>query len=461
MSARRSATGYRLCRAALFGIALVVTGCSPTGPYSLNLMPAPDVYDEDEITPFTDSRPLQESELRGILYATDREPVDPQAKTPSREQFYRNERGGLLRLGLAYISVGESDITWEQARQISLAKNRTENYPLKVTGVEEFGILDRSFHPFVDEQMLAQKSSEPAQSFSRLINSKLAVSEKKDIFIYVHGYKVVFDNPVLVAAELWHYLGYEGVFVAYAWPSTPSRWAYFSDAESTTTSALHFGTLLEYLAEQTDAERIHVIGYSQGTRMVVSAIFRLALKYQYQTREEVQQRLRIGNVVLIGSDIDRQLMGSYIVDGLLDAVGSLTIYVSNKDKALGFSRFLLGRRRLGEMFAEGEVSPAVAKFLEQSTELQFINVSEAEGAVSGNGHGYFRSSPWASSDILMTMRYGLAPQERGLERTEGTPVWTFPPDYIDRLRAAIINANPALKEALEAGSPSGTSAPAQ
>ncbi len=166
-------------------------------------------------------------------------------------------------------------------------------------------------------------------------------------------------------------------------------------------------------------------------------------------------------MVLIGSDIDRQLMGSYIVDGLLDAVGSLTIYVSNKDKALGFSRFLLGRRRLGEMFAEGEVSPAVAKFLEQSTELQFINVSEAEGAVSGNGHGYFRSSPWASSDILMTMRYGLAPQERGLERTEGTPVWTFPPDYIDRLRAAIINANPPLKEALEAGSPSGTSAPAQ
>ena len=452
MTGRDWLVGKGRSRTVLIGLVLLMAACGSTGPYKIELMPAPDVYDEDQITPFTDLRPLEQSELRGVLYATDREPVDPQAKTPSRERFYLNERGGLLRLGVAEIKLGDSTITWEEARRISLAKNRTEKYPLKVSGVEEFGILERSFHPFVDEQTRAMKSSEPGEQFAQLVNAKLAASQQKDIFIYVHGYKVVFDNPVLVAAELWHYLGYEGVFIAYAWPSTPSRWAYFSDAETTATSALLFGTLLEYLAEQTDAERIHIIGYSQGTRMVVDGVYRLALKYQHETPEEAQKHLRIGSIVLIGSDIDRQLMGSYIVDGLLDAVDNLTVYVSSRDKALGLSRFLLGRRRLGEMFAEGELRPEVAGFLETSSALQFINVTEAEGAISGNGHGYFRKSPWASSDMLMTLRYGLGPEERGLVRARGVPVWTFPPDYIDRLRAAIMKANPALKEALEAQS---------
>ncbi|UCH46604.1 MAG: alpha/beta hydrolase [Betaproteobacteria bacterium] len=428
---------------------VVVAGCASPGPYNINLMPAPDVYKEGEITPFTDTNMLSESALQGLLYATDRVPVDPQSTASKQERFYLNERGGLIRLGVASFSLGEANMTWEEARRISLAKNRTEEYPLKVTDVEEFGILDRSFHPFVDAETRAQESNEPAQRFAQLVNAKLEISEKKDIFIYVHGYKVVFDNPVLVAAELWHYLGYEGVFVAYAWPSTPSRWAYFADAETTATSAFHFGTLLEYLAEQTDAERIHIIGYSQGTRMVVDGVYRLALKYQDETPEEAQKHLRIGKIILIGSDIDRQLMGSYIVDGLLDAMDNVTVYVSSRDKALGLSRFLLGRQRLGEMFGEGEIRPEVEAFLEDNAELQFINVTEAEGALTGNGHGYFRSSPWASSDILMTLRYGLEPEDRGLVHTEGLPVWTFPADYIDRLRAAIIQVNPGLKEALE------------
>jgi len=28
----------------------------------------------------------------------------------------------------------------------------------------------------------------------------------KDVYVYVHGFKAVFDIPVLVAAELWHFL---------------------------------------------------------------------------------------------------------------------------------------------------------------------------------------------------------------------------------------------------------------
>ena len=46
-------------------------------------------------------------------------------------------------------------------------------------------------------------------------------------------------------------------------------------------------------------------------------------------------------------------------------------------------------------------------------DLIVINVSEAEQSASGNGHAYFRKSPWVSSDILTTLRYDLAPADRG------------------------------------------------
>jgi hypothetical protein len=73
-------------------------------------------------------------------------------------------------------------------------------------------------------------------------------------------------------------------------------------------------------------------------------------------------------------------------------------------------------------------------------------VTRAEGAESESGHGYFRASPWASSDILMTLYYGLKPKERGLVDEEGLPMYTFPPDFITRLWDAIEKVDPAFAE---------------
>ena len=80
--------------------------------------------------------------------------------------------------------------------------------------------------------------------------------------------------------------------------------------------------------------------------------------------------------------------------------------------------------------------------VEVADQISLINVTSAEGAGSSNGHGYFRSSPWVSSDILMTLSYGLKPKQRGLVDEEGLPMYTFPPDFINRLWDAIEKVNP-------------------
>jgi len=44
----------------------------------------------------------------------------------------------------------------------------------------------------------------------------------------------------------------------------------------------------------------------------------------------------------------------------------------------------------------------------------------------------------------MTLLYDLAPAERGLVWGDTLPVWTFPPDYNQRMLDALATANPHL-----------------
>jgi esterase/lipase superfamily enzyme len=429
---------YKIVCAGFLILVLIagLTACSTKKLNEINLMPAPDIYKDGAVDPFSDTNPIEKIPYNGILYATDRSPAG------GNDHFYKNKRGNLLRLGFARIKIGKKDITWEEARRISLLKNRAEAYPLKVTEVEELGILDRSITVFTPPDLITEKLYQPAERFSELVNEKLKLSQRKDIYIYVHGYKVVFENPVLVATELWHFLGYEGVFIAYAWPSTPKTLAYVSDAETAALSSHFLQIFLQYLAEETDAENIHIIGYSAGTRVVISAMAQLAMLNANQDKAAIQRKLRIGHVILTASDFDRQLFGIQLVKGLLKVPKTLTVYVSESDSALGFSGWLFGRERLGQMWKDRKLPDIAANYLQQRQELIFIDVTDAEAATTGNGHAYFRKSPWTSSDILMTLMHDLRPYERGLVRSEDIPIWSFPPDYIRRLRAALLKVMP-------------------
>jgi esterase/lipase superfamily enzyme len=428
----------------LLAATVLLASCGSQQPFAIDIMPAPDVFDEGNIDPFADATPIGELPYSGILYATDRQPATEEDK----QKYYLNERGDYLRLGRAGVTLADTDVTWEEARKVSLLKNRGKNYPITVKEVEEYGPLDRSATPFRNPDELGDDAHAPAARFAAAVNAKLALSKRKHIYIYTHGYRVIFENPILVGMELWHFLGYDGVFVAYAWPSTPSRWAYLKDTETAAGYARNLRIFLEYLAEETDADEIHVIGYSAGTRLVSRAFEQLALIHTESTPEKIREELRIGNLMLIGSDVDRQVFGSYMADGLLEIPRHLTVYVSEQDKALRFSRLVTRRERLGQLWAE---HPAhLDDYLnEREADVSVINVTEAEGGTTGNGHQYFRQSPWASSDVLMTLAYDLPPADRGLVHQNDTFLWTFPPDYIERLRRALAEANPGFKAAID------------
>ena len=424
---------------------VVLSGCSSPPVDQIDLMPAPDVFGDGLLNPLPETGPAGAENHNEIFYVTDRRPSGEGAK----DKYYLSEPGYVLRAGKATIQFGQKDFTWEMAREVSLLKSRTGSFPVKIAKVEEWGAIESSLPFWIDPAQVSESElPEPAsRQFAEAINQQLAGARKKHVYIYVHGYKVAFENPVLVSAELWHFLGYNGAFIAYSWPSTPSKYAYIKDSDTAVGFARNLRLLLEFLAEETDAEEIHIIGYSNGTRLVLRAMEQLALMNAGAAGDPAAERIPIGNVILVGSDLERGTLGMYLADGILDVMKHLSIYVSSSDKALGASRFLTRRARLGEMWGTGgyEMEDVGRQALSDLRDkLSFISVIDAEGATNGKGHGYFRSSPWVSSDVLMTLYYGLTPDQRGLIMRDDLPVYTFPPDYITRLWDAIEKQDPVF-----------------
>lgn len=103
-------------------------------------------------------------------------------------------------------------------------------------------------------------------------------------------------------------------------------------------------SLIEYLSKHTSARRIHLIGYSAGSRLAFEATYQIALRSN--------PKPRLGHLILISSDLDRSYFLQAIEDGLLDAVTDLTLYQSQTNSALAMSRFVFGRDRLGQVSDE-------------------------------------------------------------------------------------------------------------
>lgn len=189
---------------------------------------------------------------------------------------------------------------------------------------------------------------------------------------------------------------------------------------------------LEFLAENTDADKINPISYSAGARTLAFALHGLRLKADEDDEMTVRRRYKIGQVVYAGPDIDADVWGLQYQDDMGDLADQYTIYTTKKDKALGMSKFLFGYKRLGAL-EEEDFEESTLEFLSAQEQTNFVIVSDAEKALEANAHNYFRQSPWVASDVVLILRHGLPPSERGLVRDPESFLWRFPADYPERV----------------------------
>ncbi|WP_299350460.1 alpha/beta hydrolase [uncultured Shimia sp.] len=406
-------------------IVLLATACGEKQYNEINLMPSPVAYTTGTLDPFK-NRSVNEFHAQNTLfYATDRAPIGPEDKA----EFYANRRGVTLRVGTANVSMDPPVESWEELQDLTSSPERDQKRTLTVDGVTEIGPLALTApNPIVAQPSDAEFAQASAE-FRRQINQQLAHSGGRDAYIYIHGYNVDFAYPTLASKELQHYLGYRGAFISYNWPATPNRLAYFRDLETADSTRRNLRGLIEFLSKETNVRRVHLIGYSAGSRLTFETAYQIAL-----LSRSGKSRAKLGQVILVGSDLDRHYFTEAIADGLLDSLDQMSIYMSASDSALAMSRVVFGKNRLGQFTEVTEETRPIANRLASIDKLALIDVTDAEGAALGNGHWYFRSSPWASSDIFLTLLNGQKPQDRGLVRLEGDATWHFPEDYPERLQ---------------------------
>ncbi|MBW1852451.1 MAG: alpha/beta hydrolase [Deltaproteobacteria bacterium] len=394
------------------------------------LMSTPLIFREGLMKPYDDLPDDITPPAIEVFYATDRQPTD---KTLLYPIYHGNDRSMSLYLGTATVRIGAEDMGWEETEQASLMKERTLAVPMQIEGTEilhEIGSASKSLEASLWEQKGIK------DHFLERIKSRLSYSKHKTIYIFVPGFKVDFAYPVLVAAELWHYMGYPGAFIAYSWPSRQRIRDYFSDMETAAFTAQHFRLLLNYLAEKTEVEKIHIVSYSAGARIVSQALHEMRLTASRIPVSQLKRILKIGQVIFTAPDIDMMLFAARYRDGFEDIADTNTIYTNANDTALHWALRFFGWPRLG---APGELglTPGDLRSLNGSEKTVIIDVAGAEDAASGNGHGYFIKSPWVSTDLLLTLKFGLKPGKRGLSWGEVDAAWNFPNNYPQMVRQIV------------------------
>ena len=416
-------------------LALLLTACA--GPRKM--MPTPNVHLDENRDFYGELDPrLQNTEVP-LFFITDRSPEQDE----QGNLRYGYGRSNSLAFGSALVDLGR-DITWEDLLEASRTQQRLKPTHLELREVKELVRGPGTPLPYaeidgkiVERPDLARQNEDAKEAFRRAMVKQLALTPRKEVFIYIHGYHNSFEDAAFGMAELWHFMGRIGVPIIYTWPAGyPGMFGYTYDRESSEFTVFHLRKVLGFLASFPELEKIHVIAHSRGTDVAVTALRELTLQVRAAGKDP-KEELKIHNIILAAPDLDLQVAEQRIVgDRLAQTAHRFTVYTSPKDRAIGIAGklFQSPRGRLGTLGME-ELPETLTKDLEYNTaNLAVVNFSGARDTTQSQGdrygHSYFRDAPTVSSDLILMIRDDLDPGTPGRPlESLGLKFWRVPPGY--------------------------------
>ncbi len=407
---------------------LLIAGCAE----SRKLMPTPNLYTDGKATLFEALPQEYASTLVELIYVTDRAPETDEAGNLR----YGYNRSNSLAIGTTVVDLGHN-ATWEDLVEASRTHTRFGDFELRLVSIDEFARLPPTPMPYqvIDGEVVEDPEAVAARDagVARVqaeVKRRLALTPRKDVYIYVHGYHNTFEDAAFALAELWHFFGREGLPIVYTWPAGyPGIFGYTYDRESSEFTVFHLKQLIKWLSAQPEIENIHLIAHSRGTDVAVSA-FRDLVIWARGAGIDPRERFKIKNFVLAAADMDMQVISQRIAaERLALAVDQATLYSSPGDKAIGIAEWLFAspRGRVGTLGIGDLTEEEIRRMKVNAARVTVVNF---EGESTGYGHDYFRTNPAVSSDLVLKIRYGLKPGEAGrpLEYI-GLNFWRVPEGY--------------------------------
>ena len=415
-------------RGPLLACVMLVVGCAE----SRQLMPTPNVYADENVTLFEALPQEYTSTQVELIYITDRVPETDEAGNLR----YGFGRSNSLAVGTTVVDLGQNG-AWEDLVEASRTHTRFGDFELRLVSINEFTRMPPTPIPYqvIDGEIVEDPEAVAARDASIAlmkaeIRRRLALTPRKDVYIYVHGYNNTFEDAAFALAELWHFFGREGLPIIYTWPAGhPGVFGYTYDRESSEFTIFHLKQVIRWLSDQPEVENIHIIAHSRGTDVAISA-FRELVIWARGAGISARKRFKIKNFVMAAPDLDVQVISQRIAaERLVLEVDQGTLYTSPGDEAIGIAEMLFAspRGRLGTLaiteLNEGEIGRMKANAAR-------VTVINFDGESTGYGHSYFRTNPAVSSDLVLMIRYGFKPGEAGrpLEHI-GLNFWRVPEGY--------------------------------
>jgi esterase/lipase superfamily enzyme len=237
-------------------------------------------------------------------------------------------------------------------------------------------------------------SINPRLEFAVAIKTGQRVNKESgpELFVFVHGYDVSFDNAARRTAQLAYDLDFQGVPVFYSWPSKANEAEYTRDENNVQWAAPHLAKFIDNLAEDTYSSTIHLIAHSMGTRCLTEALRQLK-----GSPKGIPSKVR--EVVLAAPDIDADTFREY-APGLLQRLKRVTLYASSGDKALSASKLVHGYPRAGESGDHLVVIPPMETIDASKVATDFI------------GHSYYGDKDSVLADLFYLFREGMPASKR-------------------------------------------------
>jgi esterase/lipase superfamily enzyme len=249
--------------------------------------------------------------------------------------------------------------------------------------------------------------------FAKTAGDLAAGAASGDALVFIHGYRVSFEDAARRAAQLAYDLQFPGVPMLYSWPSEARASRYAVDEDNARWSLPHFREFLRVLRDEVGCP-VHVIAHSMGNRVLAEA---LGAGLSPEDAEGTVGAGALRHVVFAAPDVDAGVFTD-LARSFARGSGRFTLYASSKDQALRLAQRLKKYPRAGQ---SGKGIVVVAG-------IDTIDATRLDTGLLS--HSYFGDHTSIVSDIFAIMRHGHPPDQRFGLRPVRHPdglYWTFTP----------------------------------
>lgn len=381
----------------------------------MRLMPPPLLFQGQRDAVSGRIEELGEGSQLRVFYASSRLPVGPRD-----HRIYTVAPDTRLHLGTADLRIGGEETT------LADLVEWTAGY---AGGDRPFVHLDRMREAATLDMPTPRPETE---AWLQEVREALATSGAQDLLVYVHGANTTVERAAGQAAMLQHFGGGNLVVVVFVWPTAENFLRYGRDVRNAFAAGPHLADLIALLARETPALNIDVMTYSAGGTVGSTGLAVLAKDYP-------EEAGKLGQVYHAAPDADFR--------GFVDDLAAyapkakeVTVAANTGDSALRLAQTVNRASRAGRPDLR-ELTPEAGAALLGATQAGLVDVLQVlpdeMPDLPATSHTFWYDDPWVSNDLFLMYLFGLTPEARGLERrvgSTGAPVWTFGPDYVDRMR---------------------------